>query len=252
MLLKLLLTPSLIAVATLAARRWGPTRGGWVAGLPLVSGPLSAFLALEQGPLFAARAARAGLFGLVGVSAFCIVYIKCGRRRSPVAPAVFGIGACFVVLWGLARVRWDLAPSTLLAVLLMISVYLAAGRTEPEERLIRASYQDLPLRMASATALVVVVTESARFLGAAWSGLLSPFPVFASIMAIFTHRQEGPLAAFHLLKGVIVGSFSSAAFLFAVALLLPRCSLAFTYGLAASFALAVNWLSLTVLLKRGA
>ena len=42
--LKLLLTPVLIAIATLASRRYGPAFGGWLAGLPLVSGPVSIFL----------------------------------------------------------------------------------------------------------------------------------------------------------------------------------------------------------------
>ena len=60
MVLKALLAPLLILLATLAGRRWGPGVGGWLAGLPLTSGPVSLILALEQGPEFAARAALAG------------------------------------------------------------------------------------------------------------------------------------------------------------------------------------------------
>ena len=45
-LLKILLTPALIAVATLLARRWGPGVGGTLAGLPLTSTPVSIFLAI--------------------------------------------------------------------------------------------------------------------------------------------------------------------------------------------------------------
>jgi len=56
--LKLVLTPALIAVATLVGRRFGPSISGWLVGLPFTSGPVSLFLALEQGTTFAAAARR--------------------------------------------------------------------------------------------------------------------------------------------------------------------------------------------------
>ncbi|HET7343490.1 MAG TPA: hypothetical protein VFL90_18640, partial [Methylomirabilota bacterium] len=56
LLLKLAATPLLIAGASLAGRRWGPAVGGWLVGLPLTSGPVAVFLALEHGAAFAAAA----------------------------------------------------------------------------------------------------------------------------------------------------------------------------------------------------
>ena len=64
LLLKLILTPLLLGGVTLAGRKFGPTVSGWLVGLPLTSGPVSFFLALEQGTKFAARAARAGLLAV--------------------------------------------------------------------------------------------------------------------------------------------------------------------------------------------
>ena len=55
--IKLILTPLAITAIALAGRRWGPAVGGWIAGLPLTSGPVSLYLALEQGRTFAATAA---------------------------------------------------------------------------------------------------------------------------------------------------------------------------------------------------
>ena len=55
--IKLILTPLAITAIALAGRRWGPAVGGWIAGLPLTSGPVSLYLALEQGKTFAATAA---------------------------------------------------------------------------------------------------------------------------------------------------------------------------------------------------
>ncbi len=57
-LLKLLLVPTFIGIVSLAGRRWGPTVSGWLVGLPLTSGPVAFFLALEQGNVFAAQASR--------------------------------------------------------------------------------------------------------------------------------------------------------------------------------------------------
>ena len=79
-LLKLLLAPALILLATMAGRRWGPAVGGWLAGLPMTSGPASFILALEQGPEFAARAALGTLFGLVSLAAFSLAYGAAARR----------------------------------------------------------------------------------------------------------------------------------------------------------------------------
>jgi hypothetical protein len=44
--IKLILTPLAITAIALAGRRWGPAVGGWIAGLPLTSGPVSLYLAL--------------------------------------------------------------------------------------------------------------------------------------------------------------------------------------------------------------
>src|SRR2546422_11343874 len=87
---KLVLTPLLIAAVTLAGRRWGPAVGGWLAGLPLTSGPVSVFLALEQGPGFAARAAVGTLAGLGGGGCFCLVDARLARQPSRVSATAGG------------------------------------------------------------------------------------------------------------------------------------------------------------------
>ncbi|RPI79530.1 MAG: hypothetical protein EHM45_02595 [Desulfobacteraceae bacterium] len=68
LVLKLFLTPFLIAAATLTGRRWGPGVSGWLIGFPLTSGPIALILALQQGPDFAAISlfGFAGFFWVVG------------------------------------------------------------------------------------------------------------------------------------------------------------------------------------------
>lgn len=91
LLLKLLLVPGLVAAVTLAVRRWGPAVGGWLAGLPVVAGPVLVFYAIEQGTSFATQAAHATLAGLMATVAFCVVY-----ARSSVRVTWYG---CVVIGW---------------------------------------------------------------------------------------------------------------------------------------------------------
>jgi hypothetical protein len=64
---------------------------------------------------------------------------------------------------------------------------------------------DIPVRMLLATAMVVLITELAPLLGPHLAGLLSPFPVFGAVLAIFTHQTDGPAGA----TGVLEGSYSA-------------------------------------------
>ena len=68
LLTKLILTSLVILAALWVARRWGDAFGGWLAGLPLTSAPVAAFLAIEHGPAFAA-AASAGSVAAVASQA---------------------------------------------------------------------------------------------------------------------------------------------------------------------------------------
>src|SRR5260370_937437 len=52
----------------------GPAVSGWFVGLPLTSGPITLYLALDQGTAFAARAAQGTLLGLISVASFCLAF----------------------------------------------------------------------------------------------------------------------------------------------------------------------------------
>jgi hypothetical protein len=244
LLLKLTLTPILIAVATLATRRWGPTIGGWFAGLPLTSGPVSFFLVLEQGGPFAATAARTSILGLIGVAAFGVAYSRAPMRFGPAGCLAVGFTAYALVT--LASQKLDVGPwSTVAAVCVALAAALTAlPRTHPVRTEETAPWWDLPLRIIAATGTVLVITTAATRLGPTWSGLLSPFPVFSSILAAFAHATSGRAAATRLQRGIIVGVFSFAAFFLVVALLVERRSLAETYVAASAAALAINGASL--------
>jgi len=249
LILKVTLTPLLIAVATLAARRWGPAVGGWIAGLPLTSGPVSVFLAVEQAPAFAARAACGTLLGLIAVACFCVAYARTAKSSAWVGPTTLGLGFYSLVTWAVSLSSFSILVSTLLVLPVLGVALVVLGVPVLVAPSVAAPRWDLPVRMATATAMVLLITGTASVLGPKWSGLLSPFPVFACVMAIFSHKNGGSGAAHRLLRGVVLGSFAFASFFIVVGLLVQRLSLVFTYALATGIALSVNGLSLAVLLR---
>jgi hypothetical protein len=243
-LLKVLLTPGLIAAATLLARRWGPGVGGTLAGLPLTSTPLSIFLALEQGPAFAASAAAGTLLGLLSQGALCLAYAWTARRAPWWVSAFAGVTAFLAATLVLGHVTLPLWPAFALVcgllLLTAVAIPTAAARPGP----IRPLRGDLPMRMIVAAVIVVGLTALAPGLGPTWTGLLSPFPVFALVLGGFTHRSQGPGAAARLLRGVVLGSLSHATMFVLIASLLVARGLPWTYTAASLGALSVNALAL--------
>lgn len=244
--LKLVVTPLLIAAATLAVRRWGPGVGGWLAGFPLTSAPISVFLAVEQGPAFAAGAAVGTLLGLTAVAVFCLVYGHAARRAGWPGSAAAGLGAFAVSLALLSRLTLSLPAAFILVCVVLTLAAVTLPHTTAGGRGVKPPAWDLPLRMAVATAVVLLITTAARHLGPTLSGLLSPVPVFLLVLAVFAHRSEGADSSIRVLLGGVIGSFAFAVFFLTVGALLGRIGIGATYGLASLGALTVNGAALAV------
>ncbi len=109
---------------------------------------------------------------------------------------------------------------------------------------INAPLWDTPLRMLVATAFVLGLTGAAAILGPHLSGLLTPFPMFATILAIFTHHFQGASFARRLLEGVVTGSFTFVAFFLIISLVINRWGIAFAFSLAIMVAIMTHGTSL--------
>jgi len=240
LLVKLVVTPVLIAVATLVGRRWGPSVAGWLAGFPLTSGPVSVFLALEQGPAFAARAAVGTLFGLAAMAVCCLVYARVAHAATWPLSTATGLVAFLMCGAALRRVPASLPLAFVLVCAVLALSALAMPATAKSERGLSQREWDLPLRMAVGTAMVVLLTSAASHLGALMSGLLSPVPVFLLVLAAFAHDADGAGVSTRILFAGVVGSFAFAIFFLIVGVALGRLGLVATYALASAGAVAVN------------
>lgn len=213
---KVLLTPLLMGACVLVGRKWGDRAGGWVLGLPLVSGPISVLLLVEHGERFAVSAAHSTLVGFVAGGAFCACYATTSERHSWPAALGASLLAFLATAWVLAPLDLDWIRSGLLvaATLALLARTVrqrraATQRREPRKR-------EIALQVAVASTAVVVLTTFAGRLGANLAGILAPLPVVSAVMATASIRRSGGGAANELLRGAVVGSWGGAAF-FAVA-----------------------------------
>jgi len=244
LILKLVLTPLLIALVTWVGRRWGPGVGGWLMGFPLTSGPVSALLALEYGRAFAAHAAVGTIGGQAADCLFCLVYCLVSQYTGWPLSALAAIVSFFVSIFIWNGVQLSLLFTFAIAVLTISLVFWLLPNRSAALKASATPSWDLPARMIAAAAFVVLLTTFANTLGARLSGLLSPFPLFTVVIAVFTHHQQGAAASTQLLRGVVLGGFAFATFFIVVAVLLPVTGLGWTYLAATAAALVLNSIAL--------
>lgn len=230
--LKLLLVPSFLLLVSLATRWLGPALAGWLAALPVIVGPVLFIVALETGPAFAASAAVSSTGGVAAAVAFGATYAHAARRWTWPGALAAGWAAWGAVAFGLSLLphRLALMGSIALATLLLAPRLFPPGAKRKGQRLGAAN---LALRMVAGALLTLVVAELAPRVGGAWSGLIAVFPLLASLLAVFSHRDEGAPFVATLLAGMAAGFHGMVAFCVVLALALP------TLGIGAAFALAI-------------
>ena len=250
---KVLLAPSFVVGASLAARRFGARVGGLIGGLPVVAGPILLAYALAHGRGFAATAAAGTLLGLVSLIAFVVVYARLAGRTSWWLSMLTGWFAFAAVTALFVAAR---PPAG--AALVLAGVALAAGLaalprpgSDPQEQASPPSW-DLPLRAACALALVLTLTAVAGWLGPQLSGLLAPFPIIATVLATFTHVQRGTDELLRMQRGMLAGFGAFAVFCFTLTLALRTFDTGAAFALATALALLVQALALVLVPKEPA
>lgn len=242
LLLKLTLIPALLYVLSLVARYRGPALAGWLAGLPIVAGPILWLLAHEQGKGFAAMAAMQAIAAIAASEVFNLIYARTAARQHWPVTVVAALCGWLIA----ALLLRQLTPSLLLALgIAALSVsgnYVLLPRP-PQMQLDSASHDRLWLRMLAAAVLTLGVSTAANRLGPAWSGVLAVFPLLGVVMAVSMQQAQGPAAVQTLLRGMLLGRFSFAAFCLTLVLLLPRLENNIAFLLASLLSLLAQYLS---------
>ena len=243
LIFKLTITPLLIALNSLVGRRWGVVVSGFMTGLPLTSGPVSVFLALQNGNVFAAESAIGTIGGKVSVGVLCLTYFWLCQRVTWRISLVMAFAAfsATTMLWNqFALSLWPTFIASIVAIALLAHLMPKRAATFSKSQPV---WWDIPMRMVLAATFVVLITQMANPLGPQLSGLISPFPTFITLLAVFAHVQHGPAAAQQYLRSSVIGSLSFSVFFLVVSLLLVSMGPLWTYPLATIAALAVTGLS---------
>lgn len=250
LLLRIVLAPTLIAAASLAGRRWGPTISGWLIGLPLTSGPISFLLALSYGPVFAATAARGTLAGTISLDVFCLAYAWTARRGGwllALTASMLAFAGATLLLQYVTLSLPLLIVGVLLGMVITIALMPRPERAATSAAAAVPSRWDLPSRMLIAALFVALLTGSAGLLGPRLTGLVAPFPVYATILAVFAHQQQGGEAAGGVLRGLLFGMFAFVIFFIVVSTLLAHAGIAATFSAAIVAALLSHGVTLWLL-----
>jgi hypothetical protein len=211
--LKLLVTPALMLAISLAARRWGTGVAGLLSGLPMTSALVMLFLSLEQGTAFASMAVPGALAGLAAIQATYLFYFLVTRRVSALTGCVLALavyGATAYVMSLLAMLALSIIATLVLVTLIIVAT---SKQTPPHV----AAYVPLPrwvipMRMLTATLLLLAITASATWLGPVVSGLLAPIPVIAWPLAVFVHVQGGRHELAAVIRGNAIGAVGVVSF----------------------------------------
>ena len=207
-----------------------------------MGGPILLAVTLVHGRAFGADAATGTLLGFLGLAAFVVAYAWAALRLSPLVCMVIGWGAYMAVVTALS----PLDPAPFAAFALAVGVLAGSqlvlphipGEAHPGG--FEPPAWDLPVRALSALVLVVSVTTASGALGPQWSGLLAPFPIITTVLAVFTHMQLGAVDALAMLRGFLSGFFAYALFVFVLAVALPTMSVAASFGLALAAAMVLQ------------
>jgi hypothetical protein len=240
LLLKLMIVPVLVALMSLAARRFGPRIGGLLIGLPWMTGPVVFFLGLERGDAHAAQLACGALLATVSISAYALVYGRLGMSfRWPVSLSAAAT-AYAAVGWALSG--QILAPTP--AALIGGTCLLATSALIPVPRKARPAlalpWWDIPVRMLSSAVLVTIIALVSDRLGATASGIVASFPVLLTVIGTFTHHQWGSDALLALLRGITQSLLSFVMFFWVVGMLAEPLGLVPSYAAATVAALSVS------------
>jgi len=231
----------IVILAARAAERAGPFFGAMIATLPVSTGPIYVFLALDHGAEFIARAAVMSVASTAAIAAFVAGHALAAQRFATAGSLAIATLTWFAVASLLQLREWSFAEACLLLAAsfglamrglkrFSVAAPAAAG---PRTRF------DLPLRALLVAALVIATSLASRAFGPQVTGVLATYPVvFTSLIVILQPRGGGAFVSAVLVNGLkgLLGFGTALAVLHVAALHLGSA-----LGLVLALAVAVGW-----------
>lgn len=212
--IKLLFSPLLIGLASLAGKRWGPNIAGLLGGLPLVAGPIVLALWLQSGTPLVIEVSRAAPVGVWATMVYLLT-VGYASARLPWHLTLL-VGWVAYLASAVALQKAGLAHNALPSVAILPGLWLAATRWLPRPaaavRPARLPAAELGARMLAAVALVLGLTGAAEALGPEMTGVLVGGPVAATVIPAFIMARDSRDALLLALRGFLTGLIGFALF----------------------------------------
>lgn len=195
LVLKMVMTATIVVIATVVVERSGPFIGALIAALPTAAGAAYIILAVEHPPAFIAASAVGSIAANAVGAVFALSYAVLAQRHGVVVSVG---GAILVWLIGAALLRtvaWTPASAALLSALVFAATISlgARFRTDGAAKRTSATVRDIAIRALIVSLCVVIVTTLSHKIGSFASGMFALFPVaMASFFVILHPRIGGP------------------------------------------------------------
>lgn len=240
--LKLALVAASVLGASFASRRWGHAAGGLMAGLPMIIGPITAILLVDNPPDRVRAIALATLQCQPAMLMHVLVFARSARRWSWPVCLVLANGVYLVLAALLAA--WALPP--LMAAALALVAWALAGRVIARQAGGPGGPVDVPRtelwwRLGVALVVAAAVIEGAASVPAAVGGVLLAAPITGNVLPAFTLPRHGAAATSRLLAGFVHGQIGFMAFVAGLVLWLPWLHPAAGFLAAVAGAVAAPW-----------
>jgi len=229
-LIKVLITVSLVLLISFIAERVSPRVAGIISGFPLGSAIVLFFLGLQISPDFASDSSVYDMAGILAFLFFVFVYYKTSvmfkKYSILISPILASLGFFFVAVI-LQFLKFTIYYSLLLSILsILLFIYLFKDIEDVRvNKVISLDYKILFSRAIFATIVIIVITEIANSVGSTWSGLLSAFPKTVFPILLIMHFSYGIKPTNSIIKNLPRGLGSLVVYDLSVFVLYP------TYGI---------------------
>ena len=240
LLLKIAVSPILVAVVSLAARWWGPTVGALLMGLPWLTGPVLYFLAMDKGTAFGVGACAGIELGVVCICAFMLAY-GAATAFAPWPVCLAAAAAAFAATaWATQSVEIELSTAAAVAAASLGVTYLLLPRPATAALPAALPWWDIPARMLATVVLVGGISLGADALGPQLSGIVSTYPAIVTVIGAFTHHRWGRDAVRHMLRGLALSLLAFVVFFLTVGATLAEVGVTASFVLGTAAALPVS------------
>lgn len=242
---KILVSIAAVVGLSLVAEHVSPRVAGILSGYPLGSAIALFFIGIEQGAVFAAEASAHTLAGFSASLALAGGYWLGSRSLSHghlIAAAVSGVAAFLAASALLNSLSLGLLAGGLLTVAtIVLCTWLF--RTIPNAVVssrVRFGWGVLLFRAMMAAATVLLITGLAAWIGPAWAGLLSAFPITLFPFMLIIHFSYGKAQVYTVIRNYPVGLWALA--IYALTVHFAYASVGVGWGTLIGFAMASLYL----------